>query len=105
MLAQHSLDQQITQQETKINELAIQLESLEDSVSELMKFLNVTSEQLTTFISKPENFTEQNWNDLVKQKKLLDDKLHRELANIRNPLQTKKSYSNLHVERHWLHVR
>ncbi len=105
MFSHNSLDHQIQQQETKINELEIQLESLESSVTELMSFLNVSSEQLTSYIEKQDHFTDENWKDLTTTKKKLDEKLHRELTNIRNPIKTKKSYSNLHVERHWLHVR
>lgn len=105
MFNQNSLEQQILQQETKIKELEIQLETLENSVGELLTHLQVTPEQLTAFVDKQEHFSEENWTELQKQRKILDDKLLREIANIRNPRKTKNAYSNLHVERHWLHVR
>lgn len=105
MLNQNSLENKIQQQESKIKELEIQLETLEHSVSELLTHLQVTPEQLTALVSNQEHFSEENWSDLQKHKLQIEEKLQREIANIRNPRKIKKSYDSLHVERHWLHVR
>lgn len=105
MFSHHSLENQINDKDVKIKELQIQIENLDNSVSDLLNSLNVTSEQLTAYLEKPEHFTKENWTELVEQKHQLEEKLLRELANINNPQKTKKSYSNLHVQRHWLHVR
>lgn len=105
MFHQNSLENKIQQQESKIKELEIHLETLEHSVAELLNHLQVTPEQLTAYVSKQDHFTEENWDTLQKHKLQIEEKLQREIANIRNPAKLKKSYSNLHVERHWLHVR
>lgn len=99
------IEQQLETHSTKINELEIQLEKLDRDVENFMNGLNVSAEQLTNFIENKENFSEKNWMELADHKAKLDSKLKIELENIRNPLKTKKSYANLHVERHWLHVR
>lgn len=89
----------------KIQELEIQLESLDRNIAEFLQQMEIDLEKLTAYMEKPDNFSEQNWEELLTQKKLINDKLQRELNNIRNPIKTKSAYSNLHVERHWLHVR
>jgi hypothetical protein len=99
------IEQQLEKHSNKINELEIQLEKLDRDVGNFLNGLNVSAEQLTSFIESKENFSEKNWTELVDHKSKLDSKLKLELENIRNPLKTKKTYANLHVERHWLHVR
>jgi|ERR1700733_5959096 hypothetical protein len=105
MFSDQNLDQQIQQRTSKIKALEIQIEQLDLQTDALLSELKVTPEQLTAFISKKEHFTEENWEELVKQKQTLDNKLSTELANIRNPKKTKRNYSSLHVSRHWLHVK
>lgn len=99
------LEKTIQKNELAINELSIRIDSIASQVDSLLMELNVSSEQLSAFLENKENFTEKNWNDLLKQRQELDEKLKRELANIRNPLKTKKTYSELKVQSHWLFVR
>lgn len=105
MFSDTKSEQQIQTRASKIQALQLQLENLDRQMEELLGELRVSPEQLSAFISKKENFTEENWAELVSQKKRLDDKLQRELDNIRNPLKTKRNYKSLHVQRHWLHVK
>ncbi len=98
-------ENQIQQSDTKIQAIEIQLNNLEREVSELFDLMGVTPDQLSTFIEKKENFTEDHWVEINKQKKQLDERLNRSQNNIRNPLKTKRSYNNLHVGRHWLFVK
>lgn len=105
MLSQENVEEKLNNNEKKIRELAILLEKVDNDVSIFLQELEVTPEQLTTFISNQENFTENNWLELQKQKKQLDEKLDTALKNVRNPLKAKKALDALHVPRHWLHVR
>lgn len=105
MFFKDSAEEKLTINEKKIQELAIRLEKLDLDINGFLKEMEVTPEQLTTFISQKENFTEDNWKELQEQKKKLDEKLDLELRNIRNPLKTKSALASLNVGRHWLHVR
>lgn len=99
------LENKIQQNKSKIEQLEIELESRWREEQAFLKELKVSAEQLSTFVSNPNNFTEESWQELNKQQTQLDEKLHRELNNIRNPLRTKKTYASLHVQPHWLYVR
>lgn len=105
MLSHDNIEEKLNVNEKKIRELAIRHEKLDSDISSFLVDLEVTPEQLTAFISKQENFTEDNWQELQKQKQQLDEKLDVELKNVRNPLKSKKALASLHVARHWLHVR
>src|SRR5436190_11680354 len=99
------MEAQIEQQDLKIKALTNQLDNLSREVDEFLGVLDINLHQLAHYAEQKENFTEENWNELHKQRKQLEDKLHRELENIRNPVKTKRSYDNLHVQRHWLFVK
>lgn len=99
------LEKKIEKNNQSINELAIRIETLNRHADELFNELSVTGEQISTFIENKDHFTEENWNTLIEQRKALEEKLLRELANIRNPQKIKKTLSELRVQPHWLFVR
>lgn len=105
MLPNDNVEEKISLNDKKIRELSIRLEKLDSDVSEFMAELEVTPEQLSSFISHKANFTDNNWDQLQKHKKQLDEKLDVDIKNVRNPHKTKKALDSLHVQRHWLHVR
>lgn len=88
-----------------IEELSIRIEMLNRQTQELLNELNVSHEQLSAFIENKENFTDENWQALITQRQSLDAKLQLDLSNVRNPLATKKTYQDRHVQPHWLFVR
>lgn len=99
------LEAHIQKNEQAIQELAIQIEVLNRDVHELLKELSVSPEQLTAFVENKDNFSEENWNTLLEQRKALDEKLLRELQNVSNPQKTKKTLKTMNVQPHWLFVR
>lgn len=99
------LENQIQNHSLKAQELAIRLEDLDREVDTFLKEVNINLDKLTSFMENKENFTDENWTQLLQEKEKINEKLQRELANIRNPLKTKKAYSGLRVQNHWLHVR
>lgn len=99
------LEKQVEKNAKILQELTIQIEILNRQTDELLKELNVSHEQLTAFVGNKDAFTEDNWNDLVAQKKALDEKLLKALVNVRNPIKAKKAYQDRHVQPHWLFVR
>ena len=88
-----------------IEELAIRIETLNRDVDALLSELQVNPAQLTAFLNNKDNFTEENWETLQQQRKVLDEKLLTQLAHVSNPLNTKKAYADRNVQRHWLFVR
>lgn len=105
MFLNNDLETKIQNQEIATQELAMRIEALNGQIEELMKELNVTAEQLTIFLQKKENFTEDNWNEITRQRQEFQERLTREISNIRQPLKTKKTYSERQVPQHWLFVR
>ncbi|MBA3816847.1 MAG: hypothetical protein H0X29_10095 [Parachlamydiaceae bacterium] len=99
------LEKKIQKHELAFQELLIKTDSLNEQVDDLLGELKVSPEQLTAYIENKENFSEENWQIIVEQRQALDEKLKTELANIRNPLKNKKTYSERIVPQHWLFVR
>lgn len=100
-----SLETKIKKNEQKAEALFQEILTLYQQEKIFLDELKVTPEQLTTFISAKENFTEQNWETLNFEKQKLDQKLQTELNNIRNPKKTKKAYSEKKIEGHWLYIK
>jgi hypothetical protein len=105
MFFQDKAEEKLSINERKLKELAARQEKLDDEVAHFLSELEVTPEQLSTFLANQDNFTEENWKELQHRKKMLDEKLDLELKNIRNPLSVKKALASLNVGQHWLHVR
>lgn len=105
MSSTNHLENHIQKNELAIQELSIKLDALNRNVQDLLNELNVSPQQLTTFLDNKDNFTEENWNTMTTQRKALDEKLNMELQNLRNPQKTKKTFQAMHVQQHWLFVR
>ena len=105
MNSEAKLESHIQKNENAIQELSIRIESLNRDVEQLLNELNVTPEQLTTYIENKDNFSEENWQTLLDQRKALDEKLLREMLNISNPKKTQETRKQLNVQQHWLFVR
>ncbi len=105
MFSKDNIEEKLHINEKKIRELDIRFETLENDISKFLQELDVTPEQLTAFISQKDNFTQENWEELQKQKKQLDEKLEVELKNVRDPKKAKKAFASLNVGNHWLYVK
>lgn len=105
MFNDFTLENSVEKKEKQLRELAISIEALDMQVAEMMAELKVTRKQLSMFLSNPENFTPENWEELQKQKKNLELKLQRDLAQIRNPKEAEKKLKQSNVAPHWLFVR
>lgn len=105
MITDTKIEAHIQKNTLAIEELAIRIETLNRDVESLYKELNVSADQLTAFLNNQSNFTEENWNAILQQRKELDEKLLRELVNVSNPIKTKKTYAERNVQPHWLFVR
>lgn len=100
-----NLESKLQRQENAALEAAIRNETLDSEIQCYLEEYNVSEEQLSHFISKKENFTDQNWQDLQNAKKEIEAKLQLELNTITNPLRLKKAYKERNVAQHWLFVR
>jgi hypothetical protein len=105
MHADFQLEAHIQKNALAIQELSIRIEALNRDVDELFSQLRVSPEQLTAFIENKDNFSEENWNALLEQRKALDEKLLRELLHVSNPKKTQQSFKSMNVQPHWLFVR
>jgi hypothetical protein len=105
MSSEEDLERHIQKNALAIDELVIRIETLNRQANDLLEELKVSPEQLSAFIEKKDYFTEENWKTIEQQRKALDERLLRELANIRNPAKTKKTLAERHVPAHWLFVR
>lgn len=105
MFLQKNPEDNLLDQEKKLQELLIQIENLDQASDKFLEELNVTEDQLTQFISNRHHFDEDTWATLSEQKKILDDKIETQLKSIHNPLKTKKTYKERRIQNHWLYVK
>ena len=105
MFFERDLEKKSALQAEKIEEASNQLEQLDQKIEELLCELKVSPEQLTAFLQDNENFTEENWQQLLQQKQEMQAKLERELAQICNPAKLKQTYKSRCIPPHWLFVR
>ena len=105
MFTEDDLENLIVKNEQKIKGLSIQIETIDREAAELLNELDVTPEQLTQFVKNSENFSKKNWEELQRQRKLLNEKLQRDLDNINNPKKTKDTYKKFRVPPNWIPVR
>lgn len=99
------LEKQIHKNALAINEMGIRIDTINRHADELFKELNVSSDQISAFIENKDHFTDENWQALNQKRHALDEKLQRELANVRDPRKVKKAQAERYVPPHWLFVR
>jgi hypothetical protein len=102
---EEALEKHIQKNDLAIEELSIRIENLNREVETLLSELNVSHEQLSAYVEHRENFSDENWETLQKERKALDEKLLRELINVRDPRKAQKAMKELRIQPHWLFVR
>ncbi len=105
MYSEEEIEARLNKQELDAKALALRIERLDLQVQELMEELKVDPNQLNTFIENQSNFTEENWDELRLLRQGLEEKLQRELDNIRNPLKAKETQASRRVDPSWLFIR
>lgn len=105
MISEKALDDLIKKQKLTIESLKISLEAQEREIEKFHEDLGVSSETISEILSDKTNFSQEEWNEIEKQKKYLLEKLEQNLSFIRNPEESKKNRENLNVRPHWLFVR
>lgn len=98
------LDQSLEKTQFKLKEISIGLERLDREMHQIFSELEVDPKQLPTEHSYhlPSSF----WKGIQEDRKRLDNKLALALKNIKDPLKSKKTFSERGmVKPHWLFVR
>lgn len=103
---ENDLDNLITKNDLSFQELVIRIDGLEKEIQHLLGELDITPEQVSKFISEKSNFTDENWEELKKQRQELEDKLSKEKNNIVDPVKAKKTHAERgQIASHWLFVK
>lgn len=105
MFSIFQLDEKIQTNEKSIKELILSFEQHESEIHDFLEEIGISFQQAEAYISDKQNFSEEEWEELQNHKNAMDEKLKRDLENIRNPLKSKKAYSERKVDKHWLFVR
>lgn len=106
MSVEEKLENKIQRTERKLLELSIIMKRLDREYQKLMEELSCTPEQLKAYVENSENFSPPIWEQLQKEKKMLDEKLNLELSCVPDLAKTKKTISERGtVQQHWLFVR
>jgi DNA-binding transcriptional MerR regulator len=94
----------------KRSELCIQeIKRLEKERQEILNNLlertGMTSEEITQFCKDPNNFPPEELEYAKRLSDELNEKLKQELANIQNPIKSKKNLSSLNIPSYAIFVR
>lgn len=101
-----SMEQKIENNEKKIAVLKMRLERYEKGLQEFFENVNVTPRELTDYLQTAANFEPEVWAHLEAFRAELDEKLQKELQNIRNPAKTSQTYAERKdIRQHWLYVK
>ena len=96
----------IVSHEKQLKELVQKFESLNKEIDSFFEEIGTTVENVSTFMGNADNFDDETWDQMEQQRSLLNERLNRELANIRNPKRLEEKYSERHaIAPHWLFVR
>jgi hypothetical protein len=100
--------QEDTNQESdkKFKALLRQAEELEALEAQLCKELEVSPEQVSIYLSDPDNFTKEDWALIQEQMGEYEEKIGHLRKQKRDCVRLRKSYSERsQVQRHWLFIR
>ena len=105
MFESQDIDEKIEKTQKKIKELEIRNGKLDNDSIDLLSALKVTSEQLSQYMDKKENFTDKNWEQLQERKEEIEQRLATDLTSVRDPKKSQKALQERNVGSHWLFVR
>lgn len=91
--------------EKKLKELLDRSKKQESDFEKLYHEHKTSSEELLAFLANPENFDTNTWGTMERLRKELDEKTLAELSQIKDPLNTKKKYGEMHDSRQWIPIR
>lgn len=105
-MIEQKLDEKIQRMDKRLKELAQLSQKIERDYQEMMKDLGLTPEELSKYFENRENFTQETWEQMEAEKKILDERLNLELDSLADPGKTKRSLSEKgRIMQHWLFVR
>lgn len=106
LLDTNNAEERFKKQEKKFKELLMRSRELDKQSDELFEGIDVSHEELTNYLSNPDNFTAEDWEkvktQLDEQKQDVTDLLEKQ----RDIAQVRKAYEQrAEVQRHWMFVR
>lgn len=94
-----------SREEKLLNELILRSLQQEAHFEKFYKEHGVSKEQLLEFISDPKNFDDETWQQMEAIRKEIAAEVQAKLEQLSDPVQTKKTYSDLKKAREWILVR
>lgn len=90
----------------QIRELEIRLETLRRHVNKLYSDLDISPEQLDAAFQKSENFSPDEWKEVLVLKKEIEARFTAAEKGVVNPRSTSRTRKDLgELQRHWIFVR
>lgn len=103
---QDTVQIKIQQKKQKMRELTIHLEKLDREYQQLLQDVDLSPDQIQTYMDDPANFSKPIWEKLQLEKKKLDEKLNLSLNNVKNTKKIEQTFSERGaIQRHWIFVR
>lgn len=105
-MVQEKIEAKINRTTRRLAELSLRQQRLAQEYQKLLKDLNLSPDELKESADGMGKFSAEIQEDLLRERKKIEDNLNFKLTNIRNPNATKKTYSErATIQSHWLFVR
>ena len=88
--------------ERKLNEIKLRYEQISRDIEQLFKEFDISPEDISTYVSNPDNFSPRTWAEFEKRTKALEERLESDLKTIRDVDQAKKSFEDKHISKNWI---
>lgn len=105
-LLEKKLKDMIATSQHKMQELSIQIETLDNRYQQLLDDLNSTPEQLREHAENSANYEQPIWEFLQNEKQKVEKAYNHDANSVRDVNQVKKTFSERQsIQSHWIHVR
>lgn len=91
--------------EDNIRELEISLNKLEMDIMADFREIGVSPEQMEAFFDARENFSDEEWEEVLRVKLEVNDRLHCQKNSLPSAHSVQKAREGLPKDGRWIHVR
>lgn len=98
-------DETVKRSELCIQELQRLEKERKEILEDLSRKLNMTPEEISNFCNNPDNFPPDELDYAKRLCRELEENLQRDLANIQNPIKSKKNLESLKIPSYAIFVR
>jgi hypothetical protein len=100
-----TIEQKSKSLEKKIKDTCSEVDKLNKDILHFLADRGINPIEVSEYLGNRGNFSDKEWEELQEVKTILEERLSRDLKNIRDPRKVKEAYNDRQVRPHWIFVR